>query len=257
MARRRQIYEGKAKILYEGPEPGTLIQYFKDDATAFNARKRATLSGKGVLNNAISEHIFTQLNTIGVPTHFIKRLNMREQLVKAVEIVPVEVIVRNVAAGSLSKRLGIEEGTPLPRTLLEFCYKSDELDDPLVAEEHILCFGWANEPELDEITGLSLRINDFLCGLFTAIGIRLVDFKLEFGRFYEGDHMRILLADEISPDGCRLWDLKTQEKLDKDRFRRDLGGEMEAYQEVARRLGVLPSADVRDLAEHGRRRKRS
>ena len=257
MARRRQIYEGKAKILYEGPEPGTLIQYFKDDATAFNARKRATLSGKGVLNNAISEHIFTQLNTIGVPTHFIKRLNMREQLVKAVEIVPVEVIVRNVAAGSLSKRLGIDEGTPLPRTLLEFCYKSDELDDPLVAEEHILCFGWANEPELDEITGLSLRINDFLCGLFTAIGIRLVDFKLEFGRFYEGDHMRILLADEISPDGCRLWDLKTQEKLDKDRFRRDLGGEMEAYQEVARRLGVLPSADVRDLAEHGRRRKRS
>ena len=259
MARRRQIYEGKAKILYEGPEPGTIIQYFKDDATAFNAQKKGTISGKGVLNNRISEHIFTLLGQIGVPTHFIRRLNMREQLVRQVEIVPIEVVVRNVAAGSLSKKLGIEEGTQLPRTLIEYCYKDDALGDPLVSEEHIACFGWATQDEMHDIADMAIRINDFMCGLFAGIGIRLIDFKLEFGRLYDGDYSRIILADEISPDGCRLWDMNTGEKLDKDRFRRDLGGEVEAYQEVARRLGLLPEGldtTVLDLDTHRKKREK-
>ncbi|BBD97919.1 phosphoribosylaminoimidazolesuccinocarboxamide synthase [Sphingobium amiense] len=259
MARRRQIYEGKAKILYEGPEPGTIIQYFKDDATAFNAQKKGTISGKGVLNNRISEHIFTLLGQIGVPTHFIRRLNMREQLVRQVEIVPIEVVVRNVAAGSLSKKLGIEEGTQLPRTLIEYCYKDDALGDPLVSEEHIACFGWATQEEMHDIADMAIRINDFMCGLFAGIGIRLIDFKLEFGRLWDGDYSRVILADEISPDGCRLWDMNTGEKLDKDRFRRDLGGEVEAYQEVARRLGLMPEGldtTVLDLDTHRKKREK-
>jgi phosphoribosylaminoimidazole-succinocarboxamide synthase len=257
MTRRRQIYEGKAKILYEGPEPGTLIQYFKDDATAFNAQKKGTISGKGVLNNRISEHIFTLLANIGVPTHFIKRLNMREQLIRQVEIVPLEVIVRNVAAGGLSKRLGLEEGLQLPRTLIEYTLKDDALGDPMVSEEHIACFGWASPEEMHDIADMAIRVNDFMCGLFAAIGIRLVDFKLEFGRIWDGDFARIILADEISPDNCRLWDMVTNEKLDKDRFRRDLGGEVEAYQEVARRLGLMPEGsdtDVLDLDSHRKKR---
>jgi phosphoribosylaminoimidazole-succinocarboxamide synthase len=258
MSRRRQIYEGKAKILYEGPEPGTLIQYFKDDATAFNAQKKGTISGKGVLNNRISEHIFTLLGQIGIPHHFIRRVNMREQLIRQVEIVPIEVVVRNVAAGSLSKRLGIEEGVQLPRTIIEYYYKDDALGDPLIADEHIACFGWASQEEMNDIADMAVRVNDFLCGLFAAIGIRLVDFKLEFGRLWENDYSRIILADEISPDGCRLWDMSSGEKLDKDRFRRDLGGEAEAYQEVARRLGLLPEGDaanmVLDMESHRKKR---
>ena len=257
MSRRRQIYEGKAKILYEGPEPGTLIQYFKDDATAFNAQKRGSIAGKGVLNNRISEHIFTLLGGLGIPTHFIRRLNMREQLIRQVEIVPIEVVVRNVAAGSISKRLGIEEGTQLPRTIIEYYYKDDALGDPMIADEHIACFGWASQDEMNDIADMAVRVNDFLSGLFAAIGIRLVDFKLEFGRLWENDYSRIILADEISPDGCRLWDMTTNEKLDKDRFRRDLGGEAEAYQEVARRLGLLPEGDansVLDLEQHRQKR---
>jgi phosphoribosylaminoimidazole-succinocarboxamide synthase len=253
MTRRRKVYEGKAKILYEGPEPGTLIQYFKDDATAFNAQKRGTIAGKGVINNRVSEHVFTKLAHIGIPTHFIRRLNMREQLVRQVEIVPIEVVVRNVAAGSISKRLGIEEGTPLPHTLIEYYFKDDALGDPLIAEEHIACFNWASQEEMQDISSMAIRINDFMSGMFAAIGIRLVDFKLEFGRLWENDFSRIILADEISPDGCRLWDLETGEKLDKDRFRRDLGGEAEAYQEVARRLGLMPEEGegaVLDLASH-------
>jgi phosphoribosylaminoimidazole-succinocarboxamide synthase len=242
MAKRRKIYEGKAKILYEGPEPGTLIQYFKDDATAFNNEKRAVLDGKGVLNNRISEFIMTQLNNIGLPTHFLKRLNMREQLIREVEIIPLEVICRNVAAGSLSKKLGIEEGTPLPRSIIEFCYKKDELGDPLVTEEHITAFNWATHQEIDDILAMTLRINDFLTGLFAGAQIKLVDFKIEFGRLYEGEMVRTVLADEISPDSCRLWDMTTGEKLDKDRFRRDLGGVTEAYAEVARRLGIIKEA---------------
>src|SRR5580692_500034 len=247
MKRRRMIYEGKAKILYEGPEPGTVIQYFKDDTTAFDATKKAVLDGKGVLNNRISEYLMTQLNAIGVPTHFVKRLNMREQLIREVEIIPLEVVVRNVAAGSLSTRLGIAEGTRLPRSIIEYYYKNDALNDPIVSEEHITCFGWAGTADLDDMVALSLRINDFLCGLFLGVGITLVDFKLEFGRLWENDEMRIILADEISPDNCRLWDTRTNEKLDKDRFRRDLGKVEEAYQEVAKRLGILPEAGMRDM----------
>jgi phosphoribosylaminoimidazole-succinocarboxamide synthase len=260
MVRRRQIYEGKAKILYEGPEPGTLIQYFKDDATAFNAQKRGTISGKGVLNNRISEHIFTALAGIGVPTHFIRRLNMREQLIRQVEIIPIEVVLRNVAAGSLSKRLGIEEGTQLPRTIIEYYYKDDALGDPMIADEHIACFGWATQEEMNDITDMAIRVNDFLSGMFAAIGIRLVDFKLEFGRVWDGDYSRVILADEISPDGCRLWDMRSGEKLDKDRFRLDLGNVAEAYQEIARRMGLMPEGEeanaVLDLDEHRKKRGR-
>ncbi len=240
MSRRKQIYEGKAKILYEGPEPGTLVQYFKDDATAFNAQKKATLDGKGVLNNRISEFVMIRLGEIGIPTHFIKRLNMREQLIKKCEIIPLEVIVRNVAAGTMSKRLGIEEGEKLPRSIVEFCLKRDDLGDPLIAEEHIHAFGWATQAELDEIIAMTLRINDYLQGLFAGIGIKLIDFKIEFGRLRldDGTH-QVILADEISPDSCRLWDRETNKKLDKDRFRRDLGDVTEAYTEVAMRLGIL------------------
>ena len=238
MNRRRRVYEGKAKILYEGPEPGTLIQHFKDDATAFNNKKHDKIEGKGVLNNRISEYLFMKLGEIGVPTHFIKRLNMREQLIREVEIIPLEVVVRNVAAGSLSTRLGIDEGTALPRSIVEFYYKNDQLGDPMVTEEHITAFGWATPQEIDDVMSLALRINDFLSGLFLGVGIKLVDFKCEFGRLWENEQMRIVLADEISPDCCRLWDIETQNKLDKDRFRRDLGGLVEAYQEVARRLGL-------------------
>ena len=247
MTRRRRIYEGKAKVLFEGPEPGTLVQYFKDDATAFNNQKHAIITGKGVLNNRISEYLMIRLAEIGIPTHFVRRLNMREQLIREVEIIPVEVVMRNVVAGSLAKRLGLEEGAPLPRSIVEYYYKSDELGDPLISEEHITAFGWASVQDLDDILSLSLRINDFLSGLFLSIGLRLIDFKLEFGRLYEDDQVYIVLADEISPDSCRLWDVETNEKLDKDRFRRDLGNVEGAYQEVARRLGILPEGGPKDL----------
>jgi phosphoribosylaminoimidazole-succinocarboxamide synthase len=247
MSRRKQVYEGKAKVLFEGPEPGTLVQYFKDDATAFNNQKKGTITGKGVLNNRISEFLMMKLAEIGIPTHFVRRLNMREQLVKQVEIIPIEVVVRNVVAGSLAKRFGIAEGTVLPRSIVEYYYKKDELGDPMVNEEHITAFGWATTQDLDEIMQMSLRVNDFLSGLFLGIGIKLVDFKLEFGRLYQNDEMRIVLADEISPDNCRLWDIKTQEKMDKDRFRQDLGRVEEAYQEVARRLGILPEGGPGDV----------
>ncbi|AQX19854.1 phosphoribosylaminoimidazolesuccinocarboxamide synthase [Bartonella sp. WD16.2] len=243
MNRRHRIYEGKAKILYEGPEPGTYIQFFKDDATAFNAKKHEIIDGKGVLNNRISEYIFTQLGRLGIPTHFIKRINMREQLIKAVEIIPLEIVVRNVAAGSLSKRLGLEEGTVLPQAIIEFYYKNDSLDDPMVTEEHITAFGWSAPQEIEEIMQLSIRINDFLSGLFAGVGIQLIDFKIEFGRLWEGETMRIVLADEISPDSARLWDMQTQEKMDKDRFRRDMGGLINAYQDVAKRLGIMNEND--------------
>ncbi|MEX2520782.1 MAG: phosphoribosylaminoimidazolesuccinocarboxamide synthase [Paracoccaceae bacterium] len=240
MARRRMVYEGKAKILYEGPEPGTYIQYFKDDATAFNAEKHDVIDGKGVLNNRISEHIMGALNSIGVPTHFIRRINMREQLIRQVEIIPIEIVVRNIAAGSLSKRLGIEEGEPLPRPIVEFYYKDDALGDPMVTEEHIIAFNWAGQQDIDDIIALALRVNDFLTGLMLGVGIKLVDFKIECGRVWDGDFQRIIIADEISPDSCRLWDVETGRKLDKDVFRRDLGNLADAYTEVAKRLGIMP-----------------
>ena len=245
MSRRRQIYEGKAKVLFEGPEPGTIVQYFKDDAVA--SQKKGTITGKGVLNNRISEYLMVKLADVGVPTHFVRRLNMREQLVREVEIIPIEMVVRNIAAGSFAKRFGIAEGTQLPRSIIEYYYKNEALERPMVSEEHITAFGWANTQDLDDMMQMSLRVNDFLTGLFLGIGIKLVDFKLEFGRLWENDEMRIVLADEISPDNCRLWDLKTNEKLDKDRFRQDLGRVEEGYQEVARRLGILPEGGPADM----------
>ena len=239
MNKGKKLYEGKAKILYEGLEKGTAIQHFKDDATAFNNLKKSTVEGKGVLNNRISEHILNNLNQIGIKTHLIKRLNMREQLVRLVEIIPIEFIIRNIATGSLTKRLGIADGTVLSKPLLEFCYKNDELDDPLIAEEHIIEFNWASLTEMKLIKNYCLRINDFMQGMFRGVGIKLVDFKLEFGKIDVNGEKIILLADEISPDTCRLWDVVSEKKLDKDRFRKDLGNIIQAYQEVARRLGII------------------
>jgi phosphoribosylaminoimidazole-succinocarboxamide synthase len=247
--RRKKIYEGKAKILYEGPEPGTLIQYFKDDATAFNAQKKAVLEGKGVINNRISEFVMTKLTNIGVQNHFIKRLNLREQLIREVEIIPLEVVCRNVVAGSMAKRFGLPEGQQLPRSIIEFYYKNDALEDPMVTEEHITAFNWANTQEIDDILAMTLRVNDFLSGMFSAVGITLIDFKIEYGRLFEGDFARVILADEISPDSCRLWDAATGDKLDKDRFRRDLGNVIESYTEVAKRLGIM--GDMPKVIEGG------
>lgn len=244
-SRRRALYEGKSKIIYEGPEPGTVVQFFKDDTTAFNKEKEAVIAGKGILNNRISAHLMTKLEQIGVPTHFLRSLNMREQLVRKIEMLPVEIVIRNIAAGSMCKRLGIPEGMILPRPVVEFYYKDDKLGDPLVSEDHIVVFGWAEPYELDEMIAQAFRVNDYLRGVFDGIGILLVDFKLEFGRLWgENDELYIVLADEISPDSCRLWDAKTKEKLDKDRFRLDLGGMVEAYQEVAVRLGLIPPEGI-------------
>ena len=240
VANRKKIHEGKAKILYAGPDTGTLVQYFKDDATAFNNQKKGMIEGKGVINNRICEFFMNGLAAIGIPTHFVKRLNMREQLIHYGEIIPLEVIVRNIAAGSLCKRLNIEEGLRLARPMVEFCLKDDALGDPLVTEENIATFGWAEPHELEEIIGYTIRINDYMQGVFAAVGIILVDFKIEFARFENDEGQKlIMLADEISPDSCRLWDKKTGEKMDKDRFRLDLGNVEEGYREVARRLGLL------------------
>ena len=242
MKKGKKLYEGKAKIIYATSDKELVIQYFKDDATAFNNQKKSTIEGKGVLNNRISEYILTNLNQCGIKTHFIKRLNMREQLIKKAEIFPIEFIVRNIATGSLTKRLGIPEGTVLDKPLLEYCYKKDELSDTLISKEHIFSFGWALEREIDEIDKTTLRINDLLTGMFRGIGIKLVDFKVEYGKIWnkESEEKEIVLADEISPDTCRLWDSKTEKKLDKDRFRKDLGNIIQGYQEVARRLGIMP-----------------
>lgn len=244
MTKRHRLYEGKAKILYQGPEPGTIIQHFKDSVTAFNREKEEVIEGKGVLANRISEYIFIRLHDMNIPNHFIRRLNMREQLVRALEIIPIEVVVRNVIAGSLVKRSGLAEGTTLARPIVEYYYKDDALGDPMVTEDHITTFDWARANEFDEMTHLALRINDYLCGLFAGINIRLVDFKIEFGRLWENQNHNedapatILLADEFSPDNCRLWDMTDGERLDKDRFRQDLGGLLDAYQEVARRFNI-------------------
>ncbi len=245
MLRRKLIYEGKAKIIYEGPDPHTYVQHFKDDATAFNAQKKAVIAGKGVLNNRISAHLMTRLESIGIPTHFIRSINMREQLIRKVEIIPIELVVRNVAAGSLCKRLGVQEGTILRRPLVEYYYKKDELGDPMISEDHIFAFGWADPYELEEMVSMAWRVNDYLNGLFAGIGLRLIDFKLEFGRMWgENDELYIVLADEISPDNCRLWDAKTGEKLDKDRFRFDLGDLIEGYQYIAEKLGLVPPGGI-------------
>ena len=239
MKKGKKLYEGKAKIIYATNDKNLVIQYFKDDATAFNNQKKSTIEGKGVLNNRISEYILSNLSQIGIKNHLVKRLNMREQVIKLVEIIPIEFIVRNVATGSIIKRLGIEDGTVLKEPLIEYCLKDDSLGDPLVAEEHIYAFEWANKKEIEKVKKMILRINDFMIGMFRGIGIKLIDFKLEFGRIKLNGKNEIILADEISPDTCRLWDSITDKKLDKDRFRKDLGNVIEAYQEVARRLGIL------------------
>ena len=254
MKKGKKLYEGKAKIIYATAEKGTVIQHFKDHATAFNNQKKSVIEGKGILNNRISEHILSNLNQIGIETHLIKRINMREQLVKLVEIIPIEFVIRNIATGSLTKRLGIEDGTVLEKPLLEFCYKNDDLHDPLVAREHICAFGWSDNSELDSIAETCLRINDFMQGMFKSVGIKLVDFKVEFGRLNQNGKKKIILADEISPDTCRLWDSKNDKKLDKDRFRKDLGNVIEAYQEVARRLNILHEGTNIKAVEFGKLR---
>ena len=240
MKKGKKLYEGKAKIIYASNDKNLVIQHFKDDATAFNNQKKDVIEGKGILNNRISEHILTQLSNVGIKNHLVKRLNMREQLVKLVEIIPIEFVVRNIATGSLTKRLGIEDGTVLDYPLVEYCLKNDDLGDPLVSREHILAFKWMDVFELDFIYEEVRRINDFLQGMFRGVGIKLVDFKVEFGRSEIDSKREIMLADEISPDTCRLWDIKTEKKLDKDRFRKNLGNIIQAYQEVARRLGIMP-----------------
>ena len=237
MEKGKKLYEGKAKIIYSTKDKNHVIQHFKDDATAFNNQKKATIEGKGILNNRISEHILSSLSKVGINNHFIKRLNMREQLVSHVEIIPIEFVVRNIATGSITKRLGIEDGTILKKPLLEYYLKNDKLGDPLLSREHILTFDWLKEEELDWVNIESKRINDFLQGMFSAIGVKLVDFKVEFGKTKSEN--KIILADEISPDTCRLWDTITEKKLDKDRFRNDLGNIIEAYQEIAKRLGII------------------
>ena len=232
MEKKEKLYEGKAKIVYSTEDPGLVIQHFKDDATAFNAAKKGTVANKGVMNNKISTKIFQFLEKEGIPTHFEKYLNDREMLIKKVEIVPVEVIIRNKAAGSLSRMLGIKEGTPLASTVLEFCYKRDELNDPLINEYHIKALRLASEEEINQIKRYTLEINKLMSKFFANLNLELIDFKLEFGR-YKG---KIILADEISPDTCRLWEVGTGKKLDKDRFRHDLGNVEEAYQEVLSRI---------------------
>lgn len=233
---RQQIYEGKAKILYTTDNSDQLIQYFKDDATAFNNLKKDVIKGKGVLNNIISEFIMLKLAENNIPTHFIKRINEREQLIKKVKIIPLEVIVRNIAAGSMAKRLGIEEGTPLLAPVFEICYKDDALADPIINDDHaIKVLKVVDENQLNLIKKYTLDINQILKNLFDKINVKLVDFKIEFGFDKEN---KIILADEISPDSCRLWDKSTNNKMDKDRFRRDLGGLVEAYTEIANRLGI-------------------
>ena len=242
MNKGKKLYEVKAKIIYETNDKDLVIQHFKDDATAFNAIKKANIEGKGVLNNRISEYLLKSLGECGIKTHLIKRLNMREQLIKQVQIIPIEFVVRNIATGSLTKRLGISEGTVLDKPLLEYCYKNDELQDPIISKEHIYSFGWATKNEIKLIDEMTLRINDLLLGMFRGIGIKLVDFKIEYGKAWNKDkeENEIVLADEISPDTCRFWDSKTEKKLDKDRFRKDLGNVIQGYQEVARRLGIMP-----------------
>ena len=232
MERKEQLYEGKAKKVFATDNPDLVIVSYKDDATAFNGLKRGTIVGKGIVNNTMSNHIFKMLEGHGIPTHLVEQLSDRDTVVKRVHIVPVEVIVRNIAAGSLSKRLGLEEGTKLKTTVLEYSYKNDELGDPMINDYHIAAMGLATPEEMAKIAELSFRVNDILSAYLKDLNIELIDFKLEFGRFH-GD---IVLADEISPDTCRFWDTRTGQKLDKDRFRRDLGDVEEAYQEVLHRL---------------------
>ncbi|MDE0047941.1 MAG: phosphoribosylaminoimidazolesuccinocarboxamide synthase [bacterium] len=247
MARRRCVYEGREKDLFEGPGPGLLVQHFKDSAWVRRSRKVGVIDGKGVINNRISAYLMTRLTEIRVPTNFVRRLNMREQLIHEVEVLPVEVVVRNIAAGEFAEKFSLTEGTVLPRSIIEFYLRSEDIADPLVSEEHMTAFGWASTHDIDDMVHLSMRVNDFMTGLFTGVGIRLVDFSLTFGRLYHEDDMRLVVADEISPDSCRLWDARTNEPMDKDRFARDLDNVVEGYREVAMRLGIL--SELNNLSE--------
>ena len=234
----KTLYEGKAKKIIKGPKKNTLIQIFKDDATAYNKKKHKIFKGKGVLNNHISAYIMQYLKSKRIPTHFEEKLNDREQLIKKCEIIPIEFVVRNITAGSIAKKLGIKEGLKLKKPLLEYYYKEDSLDDPMISRDHLITFGWATNSELKKIDKMSLQINKYLRNLFLKKNIILVDFKIEFGRL-SSNPKKIVLADEISPDSCRLWDKKTNKKLDKDVFRRNLGSLLSAYEEVASRLGIV------------------
>ena len=238
MTSSKTLYEGKAKKIIKGPKKNTLIQIFKDDATAYNKKKHKIFKGKGVINNKISEYIMEFLKSKKIPTHFEKRLNDREQLIKKCQIIPIEFVVRNIVAGSIAKKLGLKEGTKLKKPLLEYYYKEDSLDDPMISRDHVETFGWANRSELKKIDAMSLKINSLLTNLFKKKNIILVDFKIEFGRL-ASNPKKIVLADEISPDSCRLWDKKSKKKLDKDVFRRNLGSLIKAYEEVASRLGIV------------------
>ncbi len=263
MARRRtMLHEAENKILYEGPEPGTLVQYYKDQASvqkdkpqqtadgkdeapAAEDKPQRTVDGKGVLNNRICEHVMTNLNRIGVPTHFLRRLNMREQLVRMVEVIPLRMVVRNVAVGDFARRLGVQDGEPLQRVVTEFYYMDPKLDFPLVNEDHIYAFNWACSCEVGEMTALAMRTNDFLSGMFLGAGIRLADFQMEFGREYSNDMERLIIVDEISPDTCRLLDIATGARLDSDSMREDVDGLVDSYSEVARRLGLVRQSEAR------------
>ena len=244
MVNKSKLFEGKAKIIFEGNQPNTLIQHFKDDATAFNNKKKGKILGKGKINNLISEFLMKKISKLKIKTHFIKRISMREQIIHKLEIIPLEVVIRNIATGSIVKRLGINEGKKFKKPIIEFYLKNDQLNDPIVSQEHIEVFEWANQIELKKIISISNKINNYLIDLFLMKNIKLVDFKLEFGRSFV-NKKEIMVADEISPDNCRLWDLKTNKKLDKDRFRQCLGEVEEAYQEVIIRLGILSLKELK------------
>lgn len=245
MTRRRLVYRGKTKTVYRGNTAGTLVLHFRDDAAAVNESRHEPLEGKGVLNNRMSEHLMQGLGNIGVPTHLVRRVNMREQLVRSADIVPLKITVRNYAAGGFARRLGIKEGEALPRPIIEFHLKDAQLGYPLITEDHAVTFGWASHHEVEDIIPLAFRANDFLTGLMLGVGIRLLDFTIEVGRVWEDEYQRLVIADELSPDVCRLWDLESGRKLGEEVFEDDLGHLVDSYTEVARRLGVLPKTEVR------------
>jgi phosphoribosylaminoimidazole-succinocarboxamide synthase len=237
--KRKQVYSGNSKILYEGVEAGTIVLHFKDDIIIRSTTKQGIVVGKGIINNRISELIFNRLGDLGIQTHFIRSVNMREQIVRYLEMIPLRIVVRNVAAGDMCRRLGLEEGTVLPKPIIEFYLSSLKLEDPIINEDHITAFGWAEPLEIDEIKTIAVRINDFLSGMFIGIGARLIDFKLEFGKIYINEIETIVLGDEISLDTCRLWDLRTNERFGKDLFRHTDSTSTNAYNEIAKRLGLM------------------
>ncbi|KKB96155.1 Phosphoribosylaminoimidazole-succinocarboxamide synthase [Candidatus Arcanobacter lacustris] len=246
--KRKQLYEGSSKILFEGPDSDTIIAHFKDEVTVASTNETIAVAGKGALNNRISEYLMLKLDSLGIATHFIKNINMREQLVRRLDVIPLQVVIRNVAAGDICTRFGMEEGVVLPKPIIEFFLKSTNLKDPLVTEDHIEAFGWAGAFEMEEIRNIAIRANDFLTGLFLGCGIRLIDFKLEFGRSFGHDFEQVIIADEITPDTCRLWDMKTNVKMDQEGVKLEGFPPDKGYLEIARRLGILPeTSNVEEL----------